>query len=190
MAISGNYNSPITVNGYTCRNCSDVEKAKKNIDPADPTGAKARAKEALGIAEPGKPQKPFDPKRAEEAIAAHISALAGGDTTNPPAKTTGATIPPGEPTRTSSTALTAVATTSPSSLTPPPVQGAQGQSGASPTSLAASIDRAPNTAVRGSPDPAQIQAQRAYNEANTAQQTRQANAYTPPPPGSLFALNA
>jgi hypothetical protein len=36
MAISTNYASPVTVNGYSCRNCTEVGYAKKNIDPANP----------------------------------------------------------------------------------------------------------------------------------------------------------
>ena len=31
-----NYPSPVTVNGYVCKNCTDVDYAKKNIDPAHP----------------------------------------------------------------------------------------------------------------------------------------------------------
>jgi hypothetical protein len=34
MAISSDYPKPITVNGYVCRNCDDVSKAKKFEDPA------------------------------------------------------------------------------------------------------------------------------------------------------------
>ena len=37
MAISGNYPSPVTVNGFSCRNCTDVDNAKKHIDPAHPS---------------------------------------------------------------------------------------------------------------------------------------------------------
>jgi hypothetical protein len=37
MAISGDYSSPVTVNGYSCRNCSEVDRAKRNIDPANPS---------------------------------------------------------------------------------------------------------------------------------------------------------
>jgi hypothetical protein len=33
---SVNYPSPVTVNGYSCKNCTDVDYAKKNIDPAHP----------------------------------------------------------------------------------------------------------------------------------------------------------
>jgi hypothetical protein len=31
-----NYPSPITVNGYSCKNCTDVDYAKQHIDPAHP----------------------------------------------------------------------------------------------------------------------------------------------------------
>lgn len=33
---SVNYPSPVQVNGYTCRNCTDVDYAKKHIDPQHP----------------------------------------------------------------------------------------------------------------------------------------------------------
>ena len=36
MAISTNYPQPVQVNGFTCRNCTDVDNAKKHIDPAHP----------------------------------------------------------------------------------------------------------------------------------------------------------
>ena len=36
MAISNNYPTPVTVNGFQCRNCTDVDYAKKHIDPAHP----------------------------------------------------------------------------------------------------------------------------------------------------------
>ena len=35
MMINGDYPTPILVNGYSCRNCADVSKARKNIDPAE-----------------------------------------------------------------------------------------------------------------------------------------------------------
>lgn len=31
-----NYPSPVTVNGYSCKNCTDVDEAKQHIDPAHP----------------------------------------------------------------------------------------------------------------------------------------------------------
>jgi hypothetical protein len=37
MAIgSTNYAQPVHVNGFLCRNCTDVDNAKKHIDPAHP----------------------------------------------------------------------------------------------------------------------------------------------------------
>jgi hypothetical protein len=36
MAISTDYANPVTVNGFSCRNCTDVDNAKKHIDPAHP----------------------------------------------------------------------------------------------------------------------------------------------------------
>ncbi len=35
-AIGGNYPTPVQVNGFSCRNCTDVGYAKKHIDPAHP----------------------------------------------------------------------------------------------------------------------------------------------------------
>ena len=35
-SISANYPSPVTVNGFSCRNCTDVDYAKRHIDPAHP----------------------------------------------------------------------------------------------------------------------------------------------------------
>lgn len=31
-----NYPTPVTVNGYSCKNCTDVDNAKRNIDPSHP----------------------------------------------------------------------------------------------------------------------------------------------------------
>lgn len=36
MTISSDYATPVVVNGYTCRNCTDVDNAQKHIDPAHP----------------------------------------------------------------------------------------------------------------------------------------------------------
>jgi hypothetical protein len=36
MAISADYPTPVTVNGFTCKNCTDVDMAKKHIDPSHP----------------------------------------------------------------------------------------------------------------------------------------------------------
>ncbi len=36
MSVSTNYAQPVQVNGFTCKNCTDVDNAKKHIDPAHP----------------------------------------------------------------------------------------------------------------------------------------------------------
>jgi len=36
MAISTDYKAPVYVNGFTCKNCTDVDNAKKHIDPQHP----------------------------------------------------------------------------------------------------------------------------------------------------------
>jgi hypothetical protein len=36
LTVSANYQTPVQVNGFTCRNCTDVDYAKKHIDPAHP----------------------------------------------------------------------------------------------------------------------------------------------------------
>ena len=36
MSIPGNYPNPVWVNGYQCKNCTDVDNAKKFVDPAHP----------------------------------------------------------------------------------------------------------------------------------------------------------
>jgi hypothetical protein len=36
MAVSTDYPTPVMVNGFRCKNCTDVDYAKKHIDPAHP----------------------------------------------------------------------------------------------------------------------------------------------------------
>jgi hypothetical protein len=36
MTIGTDYATPVTVNGFLCRNCADVANAKKHIDPQHP----------------------------------------------------------------------------------------------------------------------------------------------------------
>jgi hypothetical protein len=36
MSVSGDYPHPVTVNGFSCKNCTDVDYAKKHIDPSHP----------------------------------------------------------------------------------------------------------------------------------------------------------
>ncbi len=56
MAISGDYSSPVTVNGFVCRNCSDVDRAKRHIDPADPAAGPFGVN---GSHKPGKSENHF-----------------------------------------------------------------------------------------------------------------------------------
>lgn len=54
MAISGDYPNPVTVNGFACHNCTEVDQAKKHIDPAHPQdgpfGINAKARSSHGPA--------------------------------------------------------------------------------------------------------------------------------------------
>jgi len=36
MGIGTDYSTPVTVNGFLCKNCTDVDYAKKHVDPAHP----------------------------------------------------------------------------------------------------------------------------------------------------------
>lgn len=42
MTIGSDYPSPVLVNGYVCRNCTDVDLAKKMIDPDHPEDGPGR----------------------------------------------------------------------------------------------------------------------------------------------------
>lgn len=42
MTISGNYSSPVIVNGFSCLNCTDVDNAHKFINPAHPHDGPAK----------------------------------------------------------------------------------------------------------------------------------------------------
>ncbi len=56
MTISGNYSSPVSVNGYQCWNCTDVDYAKKHIDPKHPKAG------PYGIDAANDPSLRHDPK--------------------------------------------------------------------------------------------------------------------------------
>lgn len=72
MAISGDYSSPVTVNGFVCRNCSDVDRAKRHIDPADPAAGPFGVN---GSHKPGKTAKPANHFSAEARDAERLEAL-------------------------------------------------------------------------------------------------------------------
>lgn len=72
MAISGDYSSPVTVNGFVCRNCSDVDRAKRQIDPADPAAGPFGVN---GSHKPGKATGPANHFSAEARNAERLEAL-------------------------------------------------------------------------------------------------------------------
>ena len=72
MAISGDYSSPVTVNGFVCRNCSDVDRTKRHIDPADPAAGPFGVN---GSHKPGKAAKPANHFSAEARDAERLEAL-------------------------------------------------------------------------------------------------------------------
>ncbi len=58
MAIGTNYSTPVMVNGFSCRNCSEVDRAKRNIDPANPAAGPfglnaGKAEAAAKVTKPG-----------------------------------------------------------------------------------------------------------------------------------------
>lgn len=61
VAISGDYPHPVTVNGFSCKNCTDVDYAKKHIDPAHPKDG------PYGLDAKDKPAKPGDTDRTGRA---------------------------------------------------------------------------------------------------------------------------
>ena len=56
MSISVNYPTPVTVNGFSCKNCTEVDEAKKFIDPAHPQDG------PFGIYAPDKVQTSHGPR--------------------------------------------------------------------------------------------------------------------------------
>ncbi len=69
MTISANYPSPVTVNGFSCRNCTEVDYAKKNIDPANPKAG------PFGVNDPDG-SRSADPATKRKALAAERLELA------------------------------------------------------------------------------------------------------------------
>ena len=50
-----NYPNPVVVNGYSCKNCTEVDEAKKHIDPAHPKDG------PYGVDAKNQPPSPSDP---------------------------------------------------------------------------------------------------------------------------------
>ena len=66
MAISGDYSSPVTVNGFSCRNCSDVDRAKHNIDPANPAGGPFGINDHTKAGKAGAAKNHFSPEARQQ----------------------------------------------------------------------------------------------------------------------------
>jgi hypothetical protein len=68
MAINSDYSQPVTVNGFSCRNCQDVSLAKRNIDPEHPLSG------SYGVSAGSDPTQPFtaeqSPTKAGRAVLA------------------------------------------------------------------------------------------------------------------------
>ncbi|MCB2060072.1 MAG: hypothetical protein R3E09_09445 [Novosphingobium sp.] len=63
MEISVTYPSPVYVNGFSCRNCSEVALAEKFIDPANPQAG------PFGVNDPKKAGKEyFAPEARNEEL--------------------------------------------------------------------------------------------------------------------------
>lgn len=78
-----NYPNPVLVNGYSCKNCTDVDYAKKNIDPAHPADGPFR------VDAKAKPGSAADPKPAVTFGGALSGLSPTSDTSGRPSPTQG-----------------------------------------------------------------------------------------------------
>ncbi|MBS0359984.1 MAG: hypothetical protein JSR98_01280 [Proteobacteria bacterium] len=58
-----NYPTPVMVNGYSCKNCTQVDEAKKHIDPNHPQDG------PFGVLANTQPPNPNDPHQTKSAPA-------------------------------------------------------------------------------------------------------------------------
>ena len=56
------------INGFICHDCTEIDLAKKNIDPADPKGEKAKAKAEASGAHGSKKALELAAARADKAV--------------------------------------------------------------------------------------------------------------------------
>jgi hypothetical protein len=94
MAISSDYPTPVTVNGFQCRNCTDVAYAKRHIDPdhpeSGPFGVNADS-DPSRINEIQKPADVADAARSSDAVVvgARLEGAQSSAPVTPTEKTTG-----------------------------------------------------------------------------------------------------
>ena len=79
-----NYPSPVTVNGYSCKNCTEVDEAKQHIDPAHPKDG------PYGVDAKDQPPSASAPKTQTPAVTfggalAGVSQTSGGGAQTPAA---------------------------------------------------------------------------------------------------------
>ncbi len=74
MSISGDYPAPVSVNGFQCHNCAEVDEAKKFIDPAHPASG------PFGVDAKTDPTRAFD--AAVKLGGAFANAKPGARSTN------------------------------------------------------------------------------------------------------------
>jgi hypothetical protein len=74
-----NYPTPVTVNGYSCKNCTDVDNAKKHVDPQHPKSG------PYGI---NAKNDPSIQRQTSVIFSGALSELAGGDARNRSGTTT------------------------------------------------------------------------------------------------------
>jgi hypothetical protein len=67
-----NYPNPVLVNGYSCRNCTEVDEAKKHIDPAHPQDG------PFGVNAKAQPPNPADPHQKTSATGQSPAVTFGG----------------------------------------------------------------------------------------------------------------
>ncbi len=77
VALSVNYPNPVWVNGFECRNCTDVDNAKKHIDPAHPKSG------PFGVDAKADPTRTFQDAVSLGGVLAGLSQSSGA----PPAPT-------------------------------------------------------------------------------------------------------
>ena len=80
MAIGGvNYASSVTVNGFLCRNCADVDLAAKHIDPTHPRSGRDNTNAASDPTRlAAQKQKLADAKAAADEMKRQVTHYAPG----------------------------------------------------------------------------------------------------------------
>lgn len=95
MSVSGNYPAPVLVNGYQCWNCTDVDEAKKHIDPAHPKSG------PFNIDAKSDPTRAFEPSVKLGGVLAGATPSGSGSASTGPSSASSPTGTSSSPTSTS-----------------------------------------------------------------------------------------